>query len=169
MRSSFRWHEDQYADPSAWWGRAELLAQLGPALAELHDRDAVTKIVGVATRGLLLGPLVARELGVGFVEIRKDEKHDGDHGLGLLRRTTPPDYAQRGLVLTMKRDAVSPRDHVLFVDDWIVTGAQCAAAARLIEDAGGTWAGATVLVDDTTAAVRRQLNVRSLLVERQLR
>jgi hypothetical protein len=33
--------------------------------------------------GFLLGPLVASYLGVGFVEIRKDKKYDGDHGLGL--------------------------------------------------------------------------------------
>lgn len=140
----------------------------GPALAELHEAAQITVVVGVATRGLLLGPLVARELDVGFVEVRKDEKYDGDHGLGLLRRTTPPDYRDRGLVLTMKRTAMSSRDRVPYVDDWIVTGAQCAATQNLVQDAGAAWVGTAVIVDDTTAAMRRKLNVKSLLVERQL-
>src|SRR5918995_1466884 len=91
---AFRWH-DGGADPSAWWRTPELLAALAGGLADLHRDAQPTVVVGVESRGSLLGPITALELGVGFVEIRKDLKADGEHGLGLLRRSTPPDYAGR--------------------------------------------------------------------------
>lgn len=54
------------------------------------------------------------------------------------------------------------------VDDWIETGAQATAVDRLVEDAGASWVGVAVVVDATTAAVRRDLAVRSLLSVREL-
>ena len=56
-----------------------------------------------------------------------------------------------------------PRDRVLLVDEWIETGAQATAAARLARDAGAGWVGVSVIVDGTTSEVRRCLNVRCLL------
>jgi adenine phosphoribosyltransferase len=57
---------------------------------------------------------------------------------------------------------------VLLVDDWIATGAQAHAVERLVGDAEASFIGASVIVDATTAAVRRDLNVRSLVFVRQL-
>jgi adenine/guanine phosphoribosyltransferase-like PRPP-binding protein len=54
------------------------------------------------------------------------------------------------------------------VDDWIETGAQGTAAQKLVHDAGGAWAGVAAVVDASTAAVRRELAVRSLLSVREL-
>jgi adenine phosphoribosyltransferase len=54
------------------------------------------------------------------------------------------------------------------VDDWVDTGAQATAVTRLIEDAGSSWVGVATIVDATTAAVRRDLGVRSLLSVREL-
>lgn len=137
------------------------------ALVSLHSPDAVTIVVAVPSRGFILGALVAGRLGVGLVEIRKDRRGER-HGKGLFRRTTPPDYAQRDLTLTLRRGLIGTRDHVLMVDDWIETGAQATAAHRLVHDAGGTWAGVAAVVDASTAAVRRELAVRSLLSVREL-
>jgi adenine phosphoribosyltransferase len=52
---------------------------------------------------------------------------------------------------------------VLLVDEWITTGAQATAAKRLIEDAGGDFVGAAVVVDATDNATRRTLDLRSLI------
>jgi adenine phosphoribosyltransferase len=149
------------ADPSGWWRSPSLFARITQALAQLHEAQP-TVIAGTQSRGMLLGGAVAYHLGIGFVEIRKDKKADA-HGLGLLRRNTPPDYAQRDLTLTLRRGAVRPRDQVLLVDDWIATGAQARAARTLIDDAGGTWLGVAAIVDDADAHIRRDLNARALL------
>ena len=126
-------------------------------------------MIGIAARGTLLGPLVAQGLGVGFVEVRKYIKHQDDEPeSGLLRRTAPPDYAQRDLTLAMRKHLIGPRDRAVLVDDWIETGAQATTAARLVEDSGGTFVGTAVIVDETTAAIRYALHVRSLLSARQL-
>lgn len=166
LRDTFRWNESGGADPTGWWLDAGLRGQLADALAVQHD-GPVSHVAGVATRGFILGALVAERLQAGFVEIRKDRRGDA-HGKSLLRRSTPPDYADRDLTLTVRRGLLGPRDRVLMIDDWIETGAQATAVARLVEDAGAAWAGITAVVDATTAAVRRDLAVRSLLSVREL-
>lgn len=168
LRSAFAWHDEE-ADPSGWWRDPALLRDIVAALTELHAATAPTVVVGIAARGTLLGPLVAQNLGVGFVEVRKYVKHQDDEPeSGLIRRTTPPDYAQRDLTLAIRNHVIRPRDRALLVDDWIETGAQANTAARLVEDSGGTFVGTAVIVDETTAAIRHALHVRSLLSARQL-
>lgn len=157
---SFEW-TGRRADPSGWWREPSLFAEITRALAQLYDAEAPTVIAGTQSRGMLLGGAVAFHLGVGFVEILKNRKADA-HGLGLLRRSTPPDYAERDLTLTLRRGIVRPRDRVLLVDD-ISTGAQARAARTLVHDAGGSWLGVAAIVEDADAHTRRDLNARALL------
>jgi adenine phosphoribosyltransferase len=166
LKDAFRWNEAGGADPTGWWLDPDLRGELADALAALHE-GPVTHVVGVATRGFILGVLVAERLGAGFVEVRKDRRGDA-HGKTLLRRSTPPDYAARDLTLTLRRGLLSNRDRVLMIDDWIETGAQATAVGRLVDDAGASWVGVAAVVDATTAAVRRDLAVRSLLSVREL-
>jgi adenine phosphoribosyltransferase len=107
-------------------------------------------------------------LGIGFAEIRKDLHPDDLGEKRLLRRTTPPDYQKRSLVLTARPSLFRPGDRVLLVDDWIETGAQAVAVRDLVADAEAEWVGAAVIVDAMPAELRRRLNVRALLRERQL-
>jgi adenine phosphoribosyltransferase len=144
-----------------------MLGELGPALAGLHA-DKPTVVAGIQSLGMLLGPLVALHLGVGFIAVRKYPPSYQDDGELMWLRTTPPDYMDRGLELGLPRHLLSPRDRVLLVDEWIETGAQATAAARLAGDAGAGWVGVSVIVDGTTSEVRRRLNVRCLLRAREL-
>ncbi len=166
LLQAYRHVEGRY-DPSMWWRDPTLLRDLVTSLAALHSDDPPSVVAGPESRGLLLGALVAQQLNVGFVEIRKDE-HPEALGEALYRRTTPPDYRDLALTLTMRRHVVGPRDHVLLVDDWIETGAQVSAARSLVSDAGARWIGAAVIVDAVSANVRRSLNVRSVLRVQQL-
>ena len=158
---------DGYYDPSRWWLDAALMADIVAGLADAHRDGHPTAVVGIESRGQMLGALVARQLGVAFVEIRKN-KHPLGVGERLLRQTTPPDYKERGLVLTMRRGVLGARDRVLLVDDWIATGAQATAARALVDDAEATWVGVSVIVDGAPAAYRQTLGVRSLLRVAQL-
>jgi adenine phosphoribosyltransferase len=158
LRAAFA---DAGDSPAGWWREPGLLKLVGQELAHLHGDSTPTLVVGVQSRGMLLGGLVAAELGVGFVEIRKDRKGGSDDTL--LVRSTPPDYKWRDLELTLLKPLVRPGDRVLLVDDWIETGAQAQAARSLIDDAGGIWIGVSAIVDDLNAARRRSLNVRALV------
>jgi adenine phosphoribosyltransferase len=172
---AFAWRDTPvgvFADLSGWWRDAELLRLLGPALAELHADERPTVVAGIETRGLVLGPLTALHLGVGFVEVRKEYRIAGegqrDSDDPMLRAETPPEYQDGGLTLVAPRRLFSPGDRVLLVDEWIDTGAQAMAARRMIVEAGADWAGVAVIVDACEARVRERLGVRGLVAEDDL-
>ncbi|KON72315.1 hypothetical protein M768_15195 [Cellulosimicrobium cellulans F16] len=117
---------------------------------------------------MLLGALVAVHLGVGLVELVKDPCPAADSD-AWLQVTTSPDYRDRQLRLGARRALLRARERVLFVDDWVATGAQVEAAHELVERSGATWLGAAVVVDGAERShVRRAVNVRSLLRLRDL-
>ncbi|WP_254896860.1 adenine phosphoribosyltransferase [Amycolatopsis sp. Hca4] len=126
LRRAFAWRGDRsdeyrYADITGWWRRPELLAGLGPALAELFAERPPTVVLGPESSGCLLGPLVALHFGVGFVEVTKNRGTSVDSD-AWLRRTSPPDYQDRHLNFGFRRHLLGGGDRVLFVDDWIETG-----------------------------------------------
>jgi adenine phosphoribosyltransferase len=170
LRDAFKWRDGDdtlYADPSGWWRNPELLRDTASALGDLHRDSGITVVAGIESRGFTLGGVTAMALGVGFVEIRKDKKRPLEP-TELLRSTTPPDYNQRGLVLTLNRTLLGPRDRVLLVDEWMATGAQATAARDLVEAAEAKWVGVSLVLDDVPSEVRRRLNVRSLLRKHEL-
>lgn len=173
LLSAFRWVDPgpeathDVSDTSGWWRSAPLLAALGPALAGLFPDARPTLVVGPETSGFLLGPLVARELGAGFVEAYKDARgHVADR---MLSGITTPDHRGRAVTLSLRARLLAGNDRVLLVDDWTDTGAQLAVLRSLVSAAGAGYVGAAVIVDGCPPAVAAELGVRSLLHSRDLR
>lgn len=173
LQSAFRWLADRpdhryAAEPTGWWADANILRRLGPALAQPVRDLHPTHVAGPQSRGSLLGALVALELGVGLVELRKDPQPSTDSDRWITART-PPDYQDRNLEIGLRRDLLPAGSRVLFVDDWIDTGGQAVAARQIVEAAEATWCGASVIVDALTdARLRRDLDVNSIFRERDL-
>ena len=173
LQAAFGWYSKSddgpdYAEVTQWWRRGELLAALGPALAELFVDDRPTVVLGVQSRGCLLGPLTATALGVGFIEVRKwyGTRAAAD---GWLTCTTPPDYKDRHLILGIRGGLLQPADRALLVDDWIATGGQAQGVQRLVEASPASWTGVAVIVDALADnRTRRDLNVRRILHLRDL-
>ena len=170
LRSAITWHrrgELWFPEYSHWWRDKSILARLGPALADLFRAEEPTIVLGIEAHGMLLGPLAALSLGVGFATVHKgDQPRDVEDPL--LARTTPPDYKHRALRLSIRRSLLSSQDRVVLVDDWVDTGSQASAARLLVTDAGATWLGMAVAIDGSQPEVRRLLGVRSLIHERAL-
>jgi len=101
----------------------------------------IDRVVGIESRGFILGPLVARELRAGFVPVRKAGKLPGDK----LRESYELEYGTD--VVEMHSDGVRRGHAVLIVDDLIATGGTALAAARLVERAGGTVGGLSFLIE----------------------
>lgn len=167
LLTEFRWIDPgpdsthEVSDLSGWWRDAGVLAGLGPALRELFTDARPTVVIGPETSGFLLGPLVAREFGVGFVEAYKDGR--GQVADRMLRRQTRPDYRGRNVTLSVRARLLTPTDRVLVVDDWAATGAQVAALREVVDDAGARYLGAAIIVDGCPSEVVADLGIRALL------
>jgi adenine phosphoribosyltransferase len=124
---------------------AAALASVVEALAEAGRDEtgevAVDKVLGMESRGFILGAPVALTLGVGFVPVRK---------LGKLPRATHAvsydlEYGQA--TLEIHRDAIAAGERVLLIDDVLATGGTLAATRRLVEDCGGHVHAAAMLME----------------------
>jgi adenine phosphoribosyltransferase len=121
----------------------------------------VDVVVGVESRGFIFGGALARELGTGFVPVRKQGK--------LPARTIEEEYSlEYGRdVLAMHDDAIRPGQRVLVVDDLLATGGTMAATLRLIERLGGQVVGVAFLIELAFLKGRERLRghaVESLIV-----
>jgi adenine phosphoribosyltransferase len=126
------------ADHTAFGAVVEGLAAAG---RDDCGAPAVDKVVGMEARGFILAAPVALTLGAGFVPVRKAGK--------LPRKTHAVSYALEygSATLELHRDAVSPGERVLLVDDVLATGGTVAATRKLVEDCGGTVVGVAVLME----------------------
>lgn len=87
-------------------------------------------VAGIDARGFILGAIVAYELNLGFVPIRKKGK--------LPFQTVAEEYELEygSATVEIHADACQPGDRVLLVDDLIATGGTAQAAARLLREQG---------------------------------
>lgn len=120
------------ADPVAL-GRA-VAALAGPAT----DVDAV---VGIESRGFILGAPVALHVHAGFVPARKQGKLPGQ----TVAVSFALEYGEA--VLELQHGAIQPGQRVLIVDDVLATGGTAEAAARLVEELGGEVVGLSFLLE----------------------
>ena len=153
---------------TGWWRSPEIIADLGSSLAELFAAESPTVVMGPESHGSMLAALVARHRGVGLISVRKDPRRLADSD-AWWEASTEPDYADRHLRLGVRRTSLGRGDRVLFVDDWIETGAQARACRAIVEASGASWIGAAVVVDGLRRPpLRRELGVCSLLHIRDL-
>lgn len=103
--------------------------------------DGIDVVVGIEARGFLFGATMARQLGVGFVPVRKPGK--------LPFATSTIDYGlEYGTdTLQMHTDAIATGQRTLVVDDVLATGGTAAATAALIARHGGEVAGFGFLLE----------------------
>jgi adenine phosphoribosyltransferase len=96
-----------------------------------YKNKEIDIIAGIESRGFIIGGALAERLGVGFIPIRKRGK--------LPAETEKQDYFLEYGVDTIEihKDAVSPGQKVLLIDDLIATGGTMGAACQLIEKLGG--------------------------------
>lgn len=104
-------------------------------------KRGITKVVGAEARGFLVGAPVAYKLGAGFVPARKPGK--------LPREVFSEKYAlEYGTdELEIHKDALSPNDKVLIVDDLVATAGTAVATAKLIEKTGAEVVGFAFILE----------------------
>src|SRR5579859_4525674 len=104
------------------------------------------------SRGFIFGTPVAYLLGIGFVLVRKLGKLPAE----TIQASYDLEYGSN--VVEMHRDAISPGQRVVIVDDLLATGGTSKATIGLVEGLGGTVAGAAFLVELGFLCGREALN-----------
>ena len=106
-----------------------------------YKETKVDKVVGLEARGFIIGGAIAKELGCGFIPIRKAGKLPG--------KTITQDYVLEygKATLEIHDDALAAGDKILLVDDLLATGGTAEAGITLVEKLGGEILGCSFIVN----------------------
>ena len=120
-----------FKDITPLLGNGPLLHRTVDLLAERYRNQAVDTVLGIESRGFIVGAALAYRLGAGFCVVRKPgklpyETHSASYKL---------EYGSD--TLEVHRDALRPGARVLIADDLIATGGTASAAIELVSKLGG--------------------------------
>jgi adenine phosphoribosyltransferase len=130
-------------------------------LARPYADAGITQVAAMESRGFIFGSSVARQLGAGFIPIRKPGK------LPWTKRRHEYVLEYGTDVLEIHDDALCAEDRVLIVDDVLATGGTAAAAVKLVNDFGATLIGAAFVIELSFLDGRKKLGdvaVESVIV-----
>ncbi|WP_306029449.1 adenine phosphoribosyltransferase [Stappia sp. MMSF_3263] len=130
-----------FRDITTLLGNARAFRRAVDALVQPWAGSKVDQVAGIEARGFILGGAVAHQLSAGFVPIRKKGK--------LPHETVRIAYSlEYGLdEMEMHKDAITPGDKVILVDDLIATGGTAEAATKLLLQMGAVVVAACFIVD----------------------
>ena len=120
----------------------------------------IDKVVGIESRGFIFGALLAKELGVGFIPVRKPGKLPAE----TVTQTYQLEYGTDSIQI--HKDAISSGDKVLLHDDLLATGGTAEASCKMIEKLGGEIVQISFIIELTFLRGRDKLkkyDVRSLI------
>lgn len=117
----------QFKDVTSLFKKSECLKELDDALYNLYKDCGITKVVGIESRGFVMGAALALRLNAGFVPIRKPGK--------LPAETISESYSKEYGTDTIEihKDAIEENDIVLIHDDLLATGGTALAAYNLVQ------------------------------------
>lgn len=120
----------QFKDVTTLFKTKDNLKDLSDILVEKYKEKGITKVVGIESRGFIMGPIMALELGAGFIPIRKPGK--------LPAETIEEEYEKEYGVdkIQIHKDALDENDIVLIHDDLLATGGTMFAAYNLVRKMG---------------------------------
>ena len=106
-----------------------------------YKDSKIDVVAGIEARGFILGGVLAHELGVGFVPLRKKGK------LPYETESITYDLEYGQDTIEIHTDAITEGENVLLIDDLLATGGTALAAAQLIEKLKGVIIECAFIVD----------------------
>ena len=129
-------------------------------MADPYHGQGISLVVGVESRGFILGAAIADRIGAGFVPVRKVGKLPAT----TIRASYALEYGTDSL--EMHSDAIEKGQKVLVVDDVLATGGTARATVDMVRQLGGDLHGVSFLIELVALNGRSKLpgeNVRSVL------
>jgi adenine phosphoribosyltransferase len=130
------------------------------SLSTPYQGRGIRAVVGIESRGFILGSAVAERIGAGFIPVRKMGKLPAE----CIRATYELEYGTDSL--EMHRDAIDNGQRVLVVDDLLATGGTARATVDLVKQIGGVVEGVAFLIELVTLNGRAKLageNIHAVL------
>ena len=134
-------HSRQFFQCAIALQQMPVVEQLGAELANrVRDIDATT-VVAPAMGGLVIGQEVARQLGVRFIFLEKED----------------------GLLVLRRGYAIKPNEKILIVEDVVTRGGRAQEAINIVREHGGSLQAVAVLVDRSNGKYKPDVPLHSLL------
>ena len=111
------------------------------SMAMPFTAQQIDVVVGIESRGFILGAAVADRLNAGFVPVRKLGKLPAK----TIRASYDLEYGSDSL--EMHQDAIERGQKVLIVDDLLATGGTARATVDLVRQLGGSVEGVAFLIE----------------------
>ena len=112
-------------------------------LAAPYTGAKIDVVVGIESRGFILGSAVAERIGAGFIPVRKPGKLPAK----AVKETYDLEYGKDAVEI--HADAIDQGQRVLIVDDVLATGGTASATAKLVRKIGGDLQGLAFLIELT--------------------
>lgn len=142
----------QFKDITPLLASPKLLRSAVNFLVEPFIESGVTHVIGIESRGFILGAMMADELACAFVPVRKAGKLPWK----TVRESYELEYGTD--TIEVHADAFGAGSRILVHDDVIATGGTAAATGRLVRRLGGTLEGYSFLIELTALSGRAKLN-----------
>ncbi len=117
----------QFKDVTTLFKDHENLQELSDLLYEMYKGRGITKVVGIESRGFIMGPILATRLNAGFIPIRKPGKLPA----AVYEESYGKEYGED--TIQIHQDALNENDVVLLHDDLLATGGTMEAAYELVK------------------------------------
>lgn len=117
----------QFQDVSTLFKNPACVNEMKQGLLNLYKGKGITKVVGIESRGFVMGAILAAELGAGFVMCRKPGKLPAE----TVKADFQKEYGKDSIEI--HTDAIGPEDVVLIHDDLLATGGSMKAAYDLVK------------------------------------
>lgn len=103
------------------------LQELSDTMYNMYKGKGITKVIGIESRGFIMGPILATRLNAGFIPIRKPGKLPAE----TIEESYDKEYGKD--TVQIHKDAIDEHDVVLIHDDLLATGGTMKAACKLIK------------------------------------
>lgn len=132
-----------FVDVFSLWQKPDSVKAVVRGMAEAIRAQfpAATHLLGLESRGFLFGTLLAAELSLPFVPVRKAGKLPGDCA------AQKYDLEYGSATIEIQRSALNAASKVVLIDDLLATGGTLAAAASLARSLGADVQGAMVMIE----------------------
>lgn len=117
----------QFKDVTTLFKDPDNLKALARELSGRYKNKGITKVVGIESRGFIMGPIMALELNAGFIPVRKPGKLPAE----TIEEVYEKEYGTDAIQIHI--DALSEDDVVLIHDDLLATGGTMLAAYNLVK------------------------------------